>query len=49
MSEGKLRQWCRDFKNGCTNVYYEERSVGQESRMLKSFNKCTKNCDVINN
>lgn len=21
MSEGKVRQWCRDFKNGRTNVY----------------------------
>ncbi|KAL4127342.1 hypothetical protein QTP88_011517 [Uroleucon formosanum] len=26
MCEGKVRQWCRDFKNGRTNVHVEERS-----------------------
>jgi [histone H3]-lysine36 N-dimethyltransferase SETMAR len=26
MSEGKVRQWCRDFKTGRTNVHDEERS-----------------------
>jgi len=26
MSEGKVRQWCRDFKNGRTNVHDGERS-----------------------
>ncbi|KAL4119599.1 hypothetical protein QTP88_012398 [Uroleucon formosanum] len=26
MCEGKVRQWCRDFKNGRTNVHDEERS-----------------------
>jgi hypothetical protein len=27
MSEGTLRQWCRMFKDGRTNVHDEERSV----------------------
>lgn len=26
MSEGKVRQWCRGFKNDRTNVYDEEQS-----------------------
>jgi histone-lysine N-methyltransferase SETMAR len=26
MSEGKVRQWCRDFKNGRTNIQDKERS-----------------------
>ena len=25
MSEGKVRQWCRDFKNGRTNVHDKEK------------------------
>jgi hypothetical protein len=31
MSEGKVTQWCRDFKNGQTNVHNEERN-GRSSR-----------------
>jgi transposase len=26
MSEGSARQWCRMFKDGRTDVHYEERS-----------------------
>lgn len=33
MSEGKVRQWCRDFKNGQTNVHDEDRS-GRPSRKI---------------
>jgi hypothetical protein len=29
MSEGTVRQWCRMFRNGRTNVHDEERSGGQ--------------------
>jgi hypothetical protein len=27
ISEGTVRQWCRMFKDGRTNVHHEERSV----------------------
>jgi transposase len=36
MSEKKVRQWCRDFKNGRINVHDEERS-GKPSRQTEEI------------
>ena len=36
MGEGKVRQWCREFKSGRTNVHDEERS-GRPSVQTDDF------------
>lgn len=51
MSEGKVRQWCRNFKNGRTNVHDEKRSgrpsiqtdeiVSQVDQTLRSDRRLT--------
>lgn len=46
ISEGKVRQYCCDFRAGGTNVLDEER-IGRSSTQIEEMpSKLTKNCDL---